>query len=97
MSNAAKTNVEEETLTEQAADKKEKVKEVLQNVRENLSHKLHDGTEKAQEVYEKVSHTTIDDVTKSVSNYVKDQPGKSLLIAGAVGLVAGLLIRGGRH
>ena len=36
-------------------------------------------------------------LSTDVNDYVRENPGKSILIAAAVGFVVGLLVRGRRH
>lgn len=45
--------------------------------------------------YQKV-RKDFDGLTQDVNEYVRDNPGKSVLIAAGVGFVIGLLFRGGR-
>lgn len=48
---------------------------------------------RAQSLKEKIQNTEWEDVQKNVTNYVKDNPGKSLAIALGVGFVLGFLLR----
>lgn len=76
---------------------KEELKSRLNDYRDKAS----EGYEKAQarvtEWHEKVADTSLKDIETSVGDYVKSNPGKSVLIAAGVGFVAGFLLRGGRH
>ena len=48
---------------------------------------------RAQSLKEKIQNTEWEDVQSGVTNYVRDNPGKSLAIALGVGFVLGFLLR----
>ena len=48
---------------------------------------------RAQSLKEKIQNTEWEDVQQNVTNYVRDNPGKSLAIALGVGFVLGFLLR----
>lgn len=79
-----------ESGTKAAREKLHQLKEKAGERYEQASHKVHDA-------YERAADTSLRDVEQSVGNYVKEKPGKSLLIAMGAGLLAGMLLRGGRH
>ncbi len=54
-----------------------------------------DASRNLRKGYRKV-RKDFDGLTKDVNEYVRDNPGKSVLIAASVGFVIGLLFRGGR-
>jgi ElaB/YqjD/DUF883 family membrane-anchored ribosome-binding protein len=66
---------------------------------ERASQTARDGYDEAsrnlRKGYKKV-RKDFDGLTKDVNEYVRDNPGKSVLIAAGVGFVIGLLFRGGR-
>lgn len=78
---------------------------------EKLSEDVRRGAERASTVarqrYDETSETLkrgytrvrkdMDSLTSDVNAYVRDNPGKSVLIAAGVGFLLGLLFRGGRN
>ncbi len=72
---------------------KEAAREKLHHLRERASDTYETATHKAHELHDRVGDTSLKDVEQSVGEYIKEKPGKSLLIAAAVGFVAGLFLR----
>jgi len=62
-------------------------------VRERVSEVANDVKARAAKLREKLAETEWEDVKTNVSNYVRDNPGKSLAIALGVGFALGLLMR----
>ncbi len=62
-------------------------------VRERVSEVANDVKARAAKLREKIAETEGEDVKTNVSNYVRDNPGKSLAIALGVGFAIGLLMR----
>ncbi len=54
-----------------------------------------EAAENLREGYERV-RTQVDDVSTQVNRYVRENPGKSVLIAASVGFLLGLLVRRSR-
>lgn len=74
-----------------------KAQEVYGRVKERLHDTVEHSGQALHETYEKVADTSLNDVNVTIRRYVRRQPGQALLVAAGVGLVAGLLLRGGRH
>ncbi len=62
-------------------------------VRERVSEVANDVKARAAKLRDKLAETEWEDVKTNVSNYVRDNPGKSLGIALGVGFALGLLMR----
>ncbi len=73
---------------------KEAAREKLHHLRERAAESYETATHKAHDLHERVGDTSLKDVERSVGEYIKEKPGKSLLIAAAVGFAAGILFRG---
>lgn len=73
---------------------RETAKEKYQDVAETAREKYQDVAETARRSYTRVS-SEAGNVSREVSLYVRDNPGKSVLIAAGVGFLLGLLIRRG--
>lgn len=86
---------------------KESMHDHLGSARERLEDAAHGASEKFQERYgETAEHLrdryhdvekSVGEVAEDVGDYVRDNPGKSILIAAAAGFLLGLLAGGGRH
>ena len=75
---------------------REQYKEVSENLKEGYeraSGNLKEGYERAKEGYDR-ARSEADDLTRQVSAYVRENPGKSVLMAAGVGFLVGLLFRG---
>lgn len=89
-------------------DAKERLREGMDGAREAASEtrdyvsgkyseakdRLHHMSDDARERWEHLRETDYDEVWDGVKNTVRDNPGPSLLIAGAVGLAIGVLLAG---
>ncbi len=73
---------------------RETAKEKYQDVAETAREKYRDVADTARRSYTRVS-SEAGNVSREVSLYVRDNPGKSVLIAAGVGFLLGLLIRRG--
>lgn len=54
------------------------------------------ASEKVKAGYDK-ARKDLDTLTHDVNDYVRDNPGRAVLIAGGIGFVLGMLLRGGRR
>ncbi len=91
-------------LGEEVQSKAKKVSEDVRRGAERASHEIRRGAERARETYEEVAENAertyqrvrseAGNVSREVSLYVRDNPGKALLIAAGVGFLLGLLARG---
>jgi ElaB/YqjD/DUF883 family membrane-anchored ribosome-binding protein len=77
-----KIDATRESLGDKAGRLREKVGEVAENVKS-----------RASALREKIADTDWEDVKTNVTNYVRDNPGKSVAIALGVGFALGLLLR----
>ena len=71
---------------------KEKAGQVSTAAREGYSV----AAERARQGYDK-ARKDLDHLTQDVNEYVRDNPGKSVLIAAGVGFLIGLIFRGRSH
>jgi ElaB/YqjD/DUF883 family membrane-anchored ribosome-binding protein len=74
----------------------EKLREVVHEKIESAKVMAGKVNEKAHEALEKVADTSLKEVNESVNTYVRDNPGKSILMAAGVGVVIGALLFGRR-
>jgi len=78
----------------------EKIKDAVRERLETAKAKAVEGyekaSEKAHEVWDKAADTSINDVHESVNEYVRKNPGKSLLMAAGAGMLVGFILRGRR-
>lgn len=91
---------------EAATAGKSAVKQKVGAAREAAKEKIQGITEGAKERYQQMSETVrhgyqkarkdVDDLAENVNEYVRDNPGKSVLLAAGVGFLVGILIRGRR-
>jgi ElaB/YqjD/DUF883 family membrane-anchored ribosome-binding protein len=91
-------------LGEEVQDKYKKVSEDVRRGAERASQEVRRGAERARETYEEVAENAqrsyqrvrseAGNLSREVSLYVRDNPGKALLIAAGVGFLLGLLARG---
>lgn len=72
---------------------KDEVQNELENAKGKIREGLHNVNEKAHEIWDKAADTSLHDMEKSVVNYVKKNPGRSLLAAAGVGLLLGIYLR----
>jgi ElaB/YqjD/DUF883 family membrane-anchored ribosome-binding protein len=77
-----KIDATRESVGEKAGRLRERVGEVAGNVKA-----------RAGALRDKIAETDWEDVTAGVTNYVRDNPGKSVAIALGVGFALGLLLR----
>ncbi len=79
------------------SDHAEGVAQYVCNGMENARHRIVDGygkvSKKAHDAWDNVADKNINDVTCSVQTYVRDHPGKCLLLAAGAGLALGLALR----
>jgi len=75
---------------------KDGVRDRLATAKAKVVESVEKVTEKAHDAWDKAADTSIHDVQASVVHYVRRNPGKSLLMAAGVGLVAGILLRSRR-
>ncbi|MDX2175735.1 MAG: DUF883 domain-containing protein [Candidatus Sumerlaeia bacterium] len=94
---ADKAAAARERARKAAESLKEKAAETAHVVRERAHEVAEKATHQAQEAWEVVSDTSLRDVEAATTKYVRAHPGRSLLMAAGVGLVAGLLIAGRRR
>ena len=73
---------------------RETAREKYEDVAETARDKYRDVAETARRSYTRVS-SEAGNVSREVSLYVRDNPGKSVLLAAGVGFLLGLLIRRG--
>ena len=73
---------------------KETAREKYEDVAETARDKYRDVADTARRSYTRVS-SEAGNVSREVSLYVRDNPGKSVLLAAGVGFLLGLLIRRG--
>lgn len=91
-------------LSSDVQDRYRRVSEDVRRGAERASSELRRGTEQAREKYQVASEslkegyerarTEADDITRQVSTYVRENPGRSILMAAGVGFLLGLLFRG---
>jgi ElaB/YqjD/DUF883 family membrane-anchored ribosome-binding protein len=90
-------------LTDDVQDKARQVTDDVKRGAERASREIRRGAERARETYDEVTErarqtynkvqTRAGDVTREVSRFVRDNPGKSIAIAAGVGFLLGLLAR----
>jgi len=91
-------------LGEEVQSKYKKVSEDVRRGAERASEEIRRGAERARETYEEVAENAqrtyqrarseAGNVSREVSLYVRDNPGKALLMAAGAGFLLGLLARG---
>src|SRR5262245_9252517 len=91
-------------LGEDVQNKYKKVSEDVRRGAERASQEIRRGAERARDTYEEVSENAqrsyhrvrseAGNLSREVSLYVRDNPGKALLIAAGVGFLLGLIVRG---
>ena len=94
------TSKVKEKAGEASSKVKEKAGQVTTVAREKYSvaaerarHGYDVASERAREGYQK-ARKDLDDLTTNVNEYVRDNPGKAVLIAAGVGFLIGLVFRG---
>ena len=95
------------SVTEKAKTTVDNAREKLQQVSDNVRQQANRAGEVARERYDAAAQTlrqgydrASKDLTKlgnDVTTYVRDNPGRSVLAAAAVGFCVGLLVRRGRR
>lgn len=83
-----------ETAREKYADVAETAREKYADVAETAREKYRDVADNARRSYTRV-RSEAGNASREVSLFVRDNPGKSVLIAAGVGFLLGLLIRRG--
>lgn len=73
----------------------EKVRESAGRAGEVAKEKYGVAVDNLKQGYDKV-HKDMDKLTEDVNEYVRDNPGRSVLIAAGLGFVVGILLRGRR-
>jgi ElaB/YqjD/DUF883 family membrane-anchored ribosome-binding protein len=91
-------------LGEDVQSKYKKVSEDVRRGAERASDEIRRGAERARETYDEVAENAqrsyqrvrseAGNLSREVSLYVRDNPGKALLIAAGVGFLLGLIVRG---
>src|SRR6185369_4956608 len=81
-------------LSSDVQDRYEKVSDDVRRGAERAQKQYRDVADKATRGYEK-ARTATGQFSRDVGDYVKDNPGKSVLIAAGVGFLLGLLVRRG--
>ncbi len=82
------------TVNEGIDAAKSKVAEGIETAKSNIAEGYEKVVEKAHEVWDKAADTSVHDAQASVTRFIRHNPGKSLLIAAAAGIVIGVLVRG---
>lgn len=75
-------------------DVREKAAPVLESAREKLAEQAHALKEKVHEGTENLKKKSLSDLGTDINRYVRNNPGKVVLGAFAVGLIAGAILRG---
>ncbi len=73
----------------------EEIKKGYERASQSARESYDDASRSVRKGYKKV-RKDFDGLSKDVNEYVRDNPGKSVLMAAAAGFVIGLLLRGGR-
>ena len=91
-------------LGDEVQTRYKKVSEDVRRGAERASQEVRRGAERARETYEEVSdkaqqtyhraRSQASNLSREVSLYVRDNPGKALLMAAGVGFLLGLIARG---
>jgi ElaB/YqjD/DUF883 family membrane-anchored ribosome-binding protein len=91
-------------LGEEVQSKYKKASEDVRRGAERASQEVRRGAERARETYEEVAENAqrtyqrarseASNLSREVSLYVRDNPGKALLMAAGVGFLLGLIVRG---
>lgn len=71
---------------------KGQVREKVETIKQKAHEEYEKAAHKLEETLEKVSDTSLKDVHNSLNTYVKENPGKSLMIAAGVGFALGVLV-----
>ena len=79
-----------------AEEASKQVRETAEKASEVARERYGDAVEKVRVGYDR-ARKDMDHLAEDVNEYVRDNPGRSVLIAAGVGFVVGLLLRGGRH
>lgn len=93
-------------LSSEVQDRYQRVSSDVRRGAERASHEIRRGTERARERYGEVAETAREryvqarqksgELSRDLSHYVRDHPGRSVLLAAGVGFLVGLLVRRGR-
>lgn len=93
-------------LSSEVQNRYQRVSEDVRRGAERASEEIRRGTERARERYGEVAESARErygqvreksgELTRDLTYYVRDNPGRSVLIAAGVGFLVGLLVRRGR-
>lgn len=93
-------------LSSDVQNRYERVSEDVRRGAERASQEIRRGTERAKERYGEVAETARErytqvreksgELSRDLTFYVRDNPGRSVAIAAGVGFLVGLLVRRGR-
>ena len=83
-------------VKERAGQATTKVKEKAGQVSVAAKERYDVAAERARQGYDK-ARKDLDTLTQDVNEYVRDNPGKSVLIAAGIGFLIGLVFRGRSH
>ena len=83
-------------VKEKAGEARVKVKEKAGQVSTAAKERYGVAAERARQGYDK-ARKDLDHLTQDVNEYVRDNPGKAVLIAAGIGFLVGLIFRGRRH
>ena len=91
-----RVNVPEGTQ-EKVEEASEKVKSMASEAKEKMKGAYESAREQVKETMESLKCKSFDDVVDDVSGYIKENPGRFLLITFGLGLAAGLLMRNNKN
>ena len=83
-------------VREKAGEATSRVKEKAGQVSTVARERYGVAAERARQGYDK-ARKDLDHLTQDVNEYVRDNPGKAVLIAAGIGFLIGLVFRGRRH
>lgn len=110
--NNAKDQIKDvtENVSDRMRDAAHSAGERMRDAKESAQERLHEAQdaardysrwakERGEDFYHRIQDTSMTDVEKAVTDYVRENPGKSLIAAAGAGIVLGLLFSGGsrRH
>ncbi len=82
---------------EKAEETMEKMRSMGQQGKEKAKEAYETAKEKIQKTVKDIRGKSFDQVVDDVSGYIKDNPGRFLLITLGIGIAAGMMLRGNRH
>lgn len=83
-------------LKQGAGGAKARARESAEKVGAATRERYESTVENVRQSYDKVQ-TNVEHITDDVNEYVRENPGRSVLIAAGVGFLIGMLLRGGRR